>query len=77
VSSVRLDPSGWTTYMQDDGSMRAEVVLTRRAQTAMSARQLADFLEACRLMSRAFTPDEPVTYAPHVQRVIDEGIRAS
>ena len=54
-----IDPSGWRTFTHDDGSIRVEAVLTRRAQLAMSSRQITDFGQACKLMSRAFAPEEP------------------
>ena len=58
-----IDPSGWESWTEADGTMTVKVIVTSRARRAMSPRQLADLEAGGSLIAAAFSPDEPIAYA--------------
>lgn len=57
-----IDPSGWKSYSGPDGTIRAEVIVTKRVLRAMSLRQKQDLEAGSYLLARAFEPDQPIAY---------------
>lgn len=53
-----IDPSGWESFTEPDGTVRLKVIVTRHALRAMSPRQLADLENGTALVAAAFESDD-------------------
>lgn len=59
---VLVDPSGWESYSEADGTVVWRVTVTSRARRVMSARQMDALKLAAASIREAFTPDDPIGY---------------